>query len=195
MRAFLHLLAAASIILWSPTLSKAEQLDRDVMASNYFDGLEESAKDNKPLVTFIGTPARRVPGAVVCEAMALTGYNSPCIAISAPDKGSHWHVKTLSADTATGDIQSQLPKKAMVGCETGKCSFTFFPNPRCAGGNCPGNGGCPVAGNCVQCETCHPGASKFTQVVSPRFVGGTCINGSCGTTVTTSRSNCPTCPK
>ena len=174
-----------------------ELVDRDIMALNYYDGCDESATNNKPLVTFVGIPARRVPGAVVCEAVALSGFKAPCVAISAPDKGSHWHVKTLPADASVGDIQSHLPKKVAVGCETGKCSFTFFPVPRCAGANCLGNGGCPVAGNCVQCETCHSGAGRFTQVVSPRFVGGTCVNGNCGMSVTTptSRSYCPTCPK
>lgn len=57
----------------------------------YAEASAQAVKQRKPLVTFLGYGfARQVPGAVVCVAAKLTGYDGPAIIVAVPALKHAW---------------------------------------------------------------------------------------------------------
>lgn len=62
----------------------------------------------KPLVTFIGVKSRPVAGAIVCQTVALDGYDPPCIVVSVPARDwLDWRA-TLPATATDADIAAAI---------------------------------------------------------------------------------------
>ena len=94
----------------------------------YSEGYWKAVEEGRPLVTFIGCPVRDVPGAVVCSAAALQGFQPPQVSVSAPDGKELFPVSRHGPEEAI-----TLPtKKFMKNCGSGKCEPAYFPEQTAA---------------------------------------------------------------
>lgn len=85
----------------------------------------QALSTGQPMVTFIGFEppgSTMIPNGMIATKMtSLTGYSTGDVVISVPEDGKMWHYATVRS----GRIFK--PKRVMVGCETGKCTPTYFP--------------------------------------------------------------------
>lgn len=75
----------------------------------YAEASTRAAKERRPLVVFVGVPARPIPGATVCNAAALVGVSGQAVVIAKPD-GRGWLAweATLPATATDAAIRAAI---------------------------------------------------------------------------------------
>ena len=96
----------------------------------YADGYKSARESGKPLVAFVSTPARDVPGAVVVQAIAVGDVRTPTVIVGSPRTGVSYY---LPGSASLTDITATVRR---LGCACPNC-----PLGGACGGEC---GQCPV---------------------------------------------------
>jgi hypothetical protein len=169
-------IAFACLLLAGSTANAETQYERMYAAA---------VEADKPLLVCVGisedtTPVPMGSDLFVCVDK-LEGYSAGDVVWCAPSGGRLLHVKTMSKPTVSQVVASR-PKRLAFGCETGKCSYTYFPavGGSCQGGSCSGPASCGAGGVCSSCTKCTATGAPAT-IRSFRTVQ--------------SAGNCLTCPK
>ncbi len=124
-----------------------------------------------PLVVFKGWYAEDIDGAIVTQVNAddhlFREYPWSCAIVSV---NGQWLATVTAQDRTHEAIKAALPKRKLVGCETGKCTYAWTFNGKalgaCQGPGCGGPSYCNTGGSCSDCLSCQTARRNSTSSTS-----------------------------
>lgn len=157
----------AALLLLFATQSYAAEA-----ALNYTEASKLALAADRPLIVYKGWIAEDVDGAICCQVQTndplFAAYPTRCAIIGV---NGDWGVTITAQEQTHKAIKAALPKKTMVGCETGKCLFEWkFPAVKSA-----------VAfrvpqGHTHTCPSCKTTWDHESNPVGPGLQGHICPN-------------------